>query len=119
MWGIGKGSINCEQCNSLEELSIQAQAALAAITIESAKGMVGSYFTRFSAQRTVAEWPSRCHDGSGSLVIRRDRTCLGAATEIGVGCDFASGCHDTGQGWAQTGAGERTWMSQVNVIVNR
>jgi hypothetical protein len=33
MWWMGKGSINREQCNTPEELSIQVEAALAAITM--------------------------------------------------------------------------------------
>jgi hypothetical protein len=49
MWWIGKGSINREQCNTPEELSVQAQAALAVITISSVNGMVESYSTRFCA----------------------------------------------------------------------
>jgi transposase len=34
IWGMGKGSINREQCNTLEELSVQSQAALAAISMD-------------------------------------------------------------------------------------
>jgi hypothetical protein len=35
---MGKGSINREQCNTPEELSVQAQAALFAITMSSVRG---------------------------------------------------------------------------------
>jgi hypothetical protein len=34
MWGMGKGLINREECNTSQELSVQAEAALIAITIE-------------------------------------------------------------------------------------
>jgi hypothetical protein len=46
MWWTGKDSINREQCNTPEELSVQAEAALTAITMESLNGMVESYSTR-------------------------------------------------------------------------
>jgi hypothetical protein len=49
MWWMGKGSINREQCNTPEELSVQAPAALAAITISSINGIVESYSTGFCA----------------------------------------------------------------------
>jgi hypothetical protein len=39
---MGKGSINSEQCNTPEEFSVQAKAALAAIPISSVNGMVES-----------------------------------------------------------------------------
>jgi hypothetical protein len=46
MWGMGKGSINRKQCNTPEELSVQAQAALAAITMSFVNGMLVSSSTR-------------------------------------------------------------------------
>jgi hypothetical protein len=42
MWAMGKASKNREQCNTREELSVQAQAGLAAISMESVNAMVGS-----------------------------------------------------------------------------
>jgi hypothetical protein len=54
IWRMAKGSINRKQCNSPKELSVQAQAILAAISIESTNEMVWSYSTRmctFLAQR--------------------------------------------------------------------
>jgi hypothetical protein len=45
MWWMGKDSINREQCNTSKELSIQAQAALTAISMESVNGMAESYST--------------------------------------------------------------------------
>jgi hypothetical protein len=42
---MGNGSINREQWNTAEELSIQAQAALSAISMESVNGMVESSST--------------------------------------------------------------------------
>jgi hypothetical protein len=49
MWGMGKCSINREQCNTPEELSVQAQAALAAITMNSINGMIENYSTLLCA----------------------------------------------------------------------
>jgi hypothetical protein len=46
---MGKGLINSEQCNTADELSVQAQAALAAITIESANVMDCSFSKRLRA----------------------------------------------------------------------
>jgi hypothetical protein len=40
MWRMGKGLIRREQCNTPEERSVQAQAALAAITMSSVNEMV-------------------------------------------------------------------------------
>jgi hypothetical protein len=45
MWWMGNDSINREQCTTPEELSFQAQAALAASTMDSVNGMVGSSST--------------------------------------------------------------------------
>jgi hypothetical protein len=39
MWWTGKGSINLEQYNTPELLSVQAQTALAAITMDSINRM--------------------------------------------------------------------------------
>jgi hypothetical protein len=41
--------MNCEQCNTPTELSVQAQAALAATSTESVTGMVESYSIHFCA----------------------------------------------------------------------
>jgi hypothetical protein len=41
---MGKGVINREKCNIPEELSIQAQAILVAITMKSVNGIVRNYF---------------------------------------------------------------------------
>jgi hypothetical protein len=46
---MGKGSINREECNTPDELSVQAQAAWAANTIESVNGLVRSYSTSLCA----------------------------------------------------------------------
>jgi hypothetical protein len=49
MWGMGKGTINREQCNTPEELSVQAQASREPITMSSINGIVESYSTPFCA----------------------------------------------------------------------
>jgi hypothetical protein len=49
VWWMGKRSISREQCNTPEELPVQAQAALAAITMESVNGIAESYSTRLCA----------------------------------------------------------------------
>jgi hypothetical protein len=38
MWWMGKFSVNREQYNTAEELSVQAEVALVAITIEPSRG---------------------------------------------------------------------------------
>jgi transposase len=49
MWWMRKGSINREQCNTPEELSVEAQTPVAAISMESVNGMIESYSTRLCA----------------------------------------------------------------------
>jgi hypothetical protein len=46
---MGKGSINCEQGNTPEELSVRARAAWDAVSMESVTEMVESYSTRLCA----------------------------------------------------------------------
>jgi hypothetical protein len=72
MWWIGKGSINREQCNTPEELSVEAQAALAAITMESVSGMVESYSIRLCA---VVALSGQCLNGHRDVIadLRRGR----------------------------------------------
>jgi hypothetical protein len=67
VWGIGKASISGKQCNTHEELSVQAQAASAAITMESVHGMAGSYSTRLCA---VLVLRGQCVNGHPD--VRRD-----------------------------------------------
>jgi hypothetical protein len=61
MWWMGKGSINREQCNTPEELSVEAQTALAAISMESVNGMVESSSTRLCAVLALKGQCLNCH----------------------------------------------------------
>jgi hypothetical protein len=45
MWGIGKSSVNREQCNAPEDLLLQAKAAWTNITMLFVNGRVESHFT--------------------------------------------------------------------------
>jgi hypothetical protein len=49
MWGMGKGSINREQCNTPEELSVQAQTASDAVSVDSVNEMAESSSTHLCA----------------------------------------------------------------------
>jgi hypothetical protein len=62
---MGKGAINREQCSTPDELSVQTQAALAAITMSSVNGMVGSYSTRPCAVLVVRE---QCYHGHPDVI---------------------------------------------------
>jgi hypothetical protein len=48
MWEMGKGSINREQCNTPEELSVQAQTASDAVSVDSVNEMAESSSTLLS-----------------------------------------------------------------------
>jgi hypothetical protein len=60
MWWMGKGSINREYCNTPEELSVHAQVVLAAITIWSVNGLVGSSSNRLCI---VFALSGKCRNG--------------------------------------------------------
>jgi hypothetical protein len=49
---MGKYSINCEQCNAPEELSVQTQVALDIITMSSVNGIVENYSACLTAVGT-------------------------------------------------------------------
>jgi hypothetical protein len=66
MWGMGKGSINREQCNTPEELSVQEQAALVAISMEFVNGMVGSYSIRPCALLVLR---GQCQNGGRDVLV--------------------------------------------------
>jgi hypothetical protein len=65
MWWMVKGSINREQCNTPEELSVQAQAAEAAITMSSVNGMVVSCSIRLTADLVLR---GQCLNGHRDVI---------------------------------------------------
>jgi hypothetical protein len=77
---MGNGSINHEQCNIREELSVQVQAALAAITMEFIDGMAESYSTRLCVDLIRR---GQCRNGRRDIL--RD-LCRGMQTSEGIAC---------------------------------
>jgi hypothetical protein len=57
---MGKGSVNREHFNTSEELSVQSQSALAAITMDSVNGMAGNSSTLLCA---VLSLSGKCLNG--------------------------------------------------------
>jgi hypothetical protein len=88
MWWMGKGSINRERCTTPEELSIQAQATLAIITMDSVNGMTGSSSTCLCA---ILALKGQCLNGHPNVMrdLRRDR-------------QTAEGIADAGEAHAET-----------------